>query len=1065
MERWDGPTDCPNSSTWLCTLLTRRARDSGTGTRRAVAKNDAMKRLAAIPMIAVVCALVGGAMPASLHAEVDLERLKRLNDEALESSRQGHFAEAIPKAREVLRIVEQALGPAHPAVATSLNNLAMLLQATGDYAGARPLFERALQIQERALGPADPAVAQSLSNLALLLWKMGDYAGARPLSERALRIREQALGPTHPAVAQSLNNLAVLLENTGDYTGARTLNERALRILEQTLGPADPAVATSLSNLAVLLRDTGDYVGARPLYERALRILEQALGPAHPAVATTLNNLALLLKDTGDYARARPLYERALRINEQVLGPGHPDVAQILNNLALLLQATGDYAGARPLLEGALRIREQALGSGHPAVSTSLNNLAELLRETGDYAGARPLLERALRIKEQALGPGHPDVATGLSNLAAVHQATGDYASARPLFERALRIREQALGPGHPDVAQNLNSLAALLQTTGEYARSRALFERARLIDLAWARADVDLQDDAVRTVRRRTGRGLGRYAQLLAAITREPARDPAAVNPEAQAFLVAEQARAGPAQAALNRAGARAAARDAATATLARQVQELRDHLGAARKRVIIEYGRPPAQRDSSRLATAQQDVARLESDLQQAAQQLRAAFPQYAELAAPDPIDVAGAQALLKPDEALVSYFTVEDRLLLWVLRPGRPMVYRDQAIQGAELTALVRRVRGSLDQSANTDLAAGRLAPFDVAGAADLYQRLLGPVAGELAGVRHLIVVPDEVLLPLPFGVLVTRAEGEAYQRLAEVYAQGRAATPEELELYAKLSWLAREYAVTVLPSATSLRALRQIARARGTEVEPFVGFGDPVFEGGGRERGGAMLAARGTGVNLADLRRLNRLPGTRQELLAVARALGAEPATALYLDVRATKPQVLALDATGRLGRARVLAFATHGLLGGEVQGLRQPALVLTPPARVTAEDDGLLALDDVVGLKLTGTDWVILSACNTGAADGSGEGLSGFVRGFFFAGAPTLLVSHWSVEDRATQVLMTKVFAEYTKNPTTPRAELLRQGMLGLMDDAAGPTAYMAHPFAWAAFFLVGEGSR
>ena len=141
----------------------------------------------------------------------------------------------------------------------------------------------------------------------------------------------------------------------------------------------------------------------------------------------------------------------------------------------------------------------------------------------------------------------------------------------------------------------------------------------------------------------------------------------------------------------------------------------------------------------------------------------------------------------------------------------------------------------------------------------------------------------------------------------------------------------------------------------------------------------------------------------------------------------------------------------------------MEGLREPALALTPPARATETDDGLLRLEDIVGLILTNTEWVVLSACNTGAADGSGEGLSGLARGFFFAGAPTLLVSHWSVDDRATQALMTNVFEGYAKNQAARRAELVRQGMLRLMSEAQGGTAYWAHPFAWAPFFLVGEG--
>lgn len=183
----------------------------------------------------------------------------------------------------------------------------------------------------------------------------------------------------------------------------------------------------------------------------------------------------------------------------------------------------------------------------------------------------------------------------------------------------------------------------------------------------------------------------------------------------------------------------------------------------------------------------------------------------------------------------------------------------------------------------------------------------------------------------------------------------------------------------------------------------------------------------------------------------------------PGQALYLGERATKPMVQALNAAGRLGQAQVLAFATHALLAGELTGLRQPALVLTPPATASDRDDGLLALEDILGLKLPHTSWVILSACNTAADDGSGEGLSGLARAFFYAGAASLLVSQWSVDDVATRVLMTEVFRRQPHPPVLTRAEALRQGMLAVMKRAQGRTAYFAHPCAWAPFMLVGEG--
>jgi CHAT domain-containing protein/Tfp pilus assembly protein PilF len=405
-----------------------------------------------------------------------LKEADKLNKEVDSLHKTGRYAEAIPLARELLELREAVLGADHPDVAESLNNLAFLLHATADYAAARPLFERVLRIDEKTLGLDHPEVATSLQNLAGLFHAQGDYTAARPLYERALRIREKTLGSDHPHIADILNLMAFLLQREGDYAAARPLYERALRIGEKALGSD---VAGSLRGLATLSQDQGDYAAARPLYERALRISEKTLGTDHPETATILNDLGGLLKAQGDYAAARLLYERALRIREKIVGSDHPNTGSILNNLAILLKDQGDYAAARPLYEQALRISEKTLGTAHPDVATSLNNLAVLLEFQGDYAAARPLYEQALRIREKALGTDHPDVADSLNNLAVLFPAQGDYAAARRLHERALQIREKALGLDHSRVALSVNNIAFLLQDEGDYAAARPLYERA----------------------------------------------------------------------------------------------------------------------------------------------------------------------------------------------------------------------------------------------------------------------------------------------------------------------------------------------------------------------------------------------------------------------------------------------------------------------------------------------------------------------------------------------------------------------------------------------------------
>ncbi len=211
-------------------------------------------------------------------------------------------------------------------------------------------------------------------------------------------------------------------------------------------------------------------------------------------------------------------------------------------------------------------------------------------------------------------------------------------------------------------------------------------------------------------------------------------------------------------------------------------------------------------------------------------------------------------------------------------------------------------------------------------------------------------------------------------------------------------------------------------------------------------------------------LEELRRQPPLPETADELCAVARLLGA-PGGAVHLGQGATERTLKALSATGTLGRARIVHFATHGLLAAETEAvgqLAEPALMLTPPDKATDEDDGLLTASEVTQLKLD-ADWVVLSACNTaaGGSDMAGaETLSGLARAFFYAGARALLVSHWAVDSEATVELITKAFNEIKTDRRVGRAEALRRSMLALI----GRGGRNAHPAVWAPFVVVGEGA-
>jgi CHAT domain-containing protein len=197
----------------------------------------------------------------------------------------------------------------------------------------------------------------------------------------------------------------------------------------------------------------------------------------------------------------------------------------------------------------------------------------------------------------------------------------------------------------------------------------------------------------------------------------------------------------------------------------------------------------------------------------------------------------------------------------------------------------------------------------------------------------------------------------------------------------------------------------------------------------------------------------------LPETADEVCAVAADVKAD-ATSIHLGARATERSIKRLSASGELAKYRMVHFATHGVVAGQLDGTHEPGLILTPPDKATEDDDGYLSASEIAALKLD-ADWVILSACNTAAGTAtSAEALSGLARAFIYAQARALLVSHWAVYSNAAVKLITAAVSEMARDPKVGRAEALRRSMLALIDKG-GPEE--GHPAYWAPFVVVGEG--
>jgi CHAT domain-containing protein len=416
---------------------------------------------------------------------------------------------------------------------------------------------------------------------------------------------------------------------------------------------------------------------------------------------------------------------------------------------------------------------------------------------------------------------------------------------------------------------------------------------------------------------------------------------------------------------------------------------------------------------------------------------------FPAYADLVTPSTPAPSQLRRLLGPGEAVLVVHPREDATLVWLVSAGASRTgFHVAQLSASQLAQRVAELRGMLDLGAAP---AGREPVLQPALMHALYRDLLGPLEPALREVRSLIVATQGELASLPWGTLVTRAP-EAGQPAA---------------------WLLRQMAVTQLPTPSALQALRRVA-APAPAAKALLAFGDPLFNpaagavtaapvrGLGSEAGKRNLSSYDAeqGFRYADM---PALPETRDELLALAAALGANVPTDLVLGASATRRAVLDANLTDR----RVVAFATHGLMPGELPGVSKPALAMAADAR--PGESPLLELDDVLTLRLN-AQTVLLSACNTAAGEQGGAAMSGLVRGFFFAGTRSVLATHWAVESQSAAALSAATFANQAKGAATARAESLRQAQLAMIDGALGAGRW-AHPFYWAPYALFGDPQR
>jgi CHAT domain-containing protein len=759
------------------------------------------------------------------------------------------------------------------------------------------------------------------------------------------------------------------------------------------------------------------------------------------------------LIDAEFYAR------KSITLSLSSFGSNSIEVARGLRSLAVIVNEQGRYAEAVLLSRAALTTVKAAGATGaNTTLALAQRSLGTALVADGKYAEANQAFEEmALGIKtdpEMAKSYQFGDLDWALAML-----KTGKSSQALDMTGEMLKKLEIASEKNSPRVAMVRAFEAASLQAENKWVEADAAYKASIPTLIDQARNDAENDTTSIKQQQRMTFLLEGYLASLAHTAKNDPNQ---ATLAAAQAFQVADIARGSGVQRALTASAARASIKDPQLAGLARQEQDLQRRINTLSELLTGLRSASPDQQLPAVQSKIRSDIEVFKSQRESLKKEIEKKFPEYAELVEPKPASIERTQRLLKADEVLVSWYFAENVGYVWAIsKQGAPQ-FSQLAIGRKQMAKQVAQLRKALDPGVST---IDEIPPFDVALAFKLYQEILAPVEAGFKGKKVMLVVPHAELGQLPISLLVTQATAQPAKGGAIAFAG-----------YKSVPWLTRDIAVAQIPSVTALTALRSLPEGNPNRKN-FIGFGDPYFSGAqeksAQKSAGTQLATRGIplklrsapktmGVSSAELALLPRLPDTSLEIEEIGKVVGAQPSD-IFLHKQASVKQVTSMDLSDR----KVVMFSTHGLVPGELNGLTQPALALSSPEVTGDQDDGLLTMDKVITLKLD-ADWVVLSACNTAAGEGSGsEAISGLGRAFFFAGAKALLVSNWPVDSMASRQLMTDLFKRQQQNQGLTKSEALRQAMLNQVDQGGmreGNTMKYsyAHPLFWAPFVVVGD---
>jgi len=891
-------------------------------------------------------------------------------------------------------------------------DLASTLQSIGEYSESIQLFKELLASSEKQHGASSEDTKRALENLRGVYEMRRELAEVAKIQRRVLAMSKQLYGETSVRYAQDLGQYAYHLWSRGENVAAQRAYEQTLKIQEAA---KDPSVNATLMMIGLLYMQTNQQPKAIAAFDRYIATTQMMSLKVH-AITWVAERYRYAGREELAKKLAKDgiaLCEREVARLERAKSPTN-ELTAMLFALGELYKSAGDLASAERVM-----LRQVALEEKQPNGFPPYAQLAGLRRQQDRPKEALALFEKARAWMGKIAKHGN----SGLDPMIAdIHVELGDTRRAEQLYLGAQADLDKLFGKGAMLVLRLHLGLVGVYVAAKQYDKAERVL--AENLDLAERELAMILAG--------------GTEADHLAYFARETHQLETAI-----AFHQLLPKRASAAKLALTTLLRRkgrvldaAAGMATVRAKLSPADKVLLDQLADARAKLAkLVVAGPQKTADYAReVATLEDRIRGLEVALSSKNAQYRVAS---------QPIELAAVQKKLAKDARLVEIVNYERRAwnvpyhkqpkakprhyaayvladrgapILVELGPAKPI---DEAV------AKFRVAVADPDSDQRLPRPSGRGSETpDNEGVAALGKALhdltIGKLAKALGPAKQVWIAPDGALNLVPFAAL---SDGKQY--------------------------LIKRYNFTYLTSGRDL--LRQ--GIRGKPKAGAIIFADPSFD--------ATASAPDTNNRRSRAmagQHWAQLPGTGQEADLIAKTL---PGAKVYRDKLATETALKAVAAP------RVLHLATHGFFLADEGTTDQAAAVENPLLRsglalaganklVSGAEDGVLTALEASGLDLWGTKLVVLSACETAVGKiSNGDGVYGLRRALVIAGAESLVMTLWQVDDFATRDLMAGYYKKLQAGGG--RSAALREIQLEL---SAQPK--YAHPYFWASFVPAGD---